>query len=119
MRMIDADALMEVLEKIPAVGFKNIDNQTYVLVLLAQIYNIIKQQPTIEERKKGERIGAGKQMIVNLENAREQYAVLGYPHRNELKLQCSCCRKITMVDETIAYNFCPHCGADMRGKTDE
>ena len=47
-RLIDADALMVVLEKIPAVGFKNIDNQTYTLVLLAQVLNIIKKQPTIE-----------------------------------------------------------------------
>lgn len=33
-------------------------------------------------------------------------------------LRCSACRKITMVDNSIKYNFCPHCGADMRGDTE-
>ena len=56
-------------------------------------------------------INAGKQMVINLENAREQYKELGYPHRNILKLQCPFCRKITLVDESIRYNYCPHCGA--------
>lgn len=55
----------------------------------------------------------GKQMVVNLENAREQYAELGYPHRNILKLQCDHCRKITMVDASIMYKYCPHCGEKM------
>jgi hypothetical protein len=52
-------------------------------------------------------------MMIDLENAREQYAALGYPHRNVLNLRCPQCRMITMVDETIRYNFCPHCGAKM------
>ena len=64
--------------------------------------------------KHGKWIKQGKQMIINLENAREQYAALGYPHRNEYRLQCSLCRKITMVDGGIVYEYCPHCGADMR-----
>lgn len=64
----------------------------------------------------GKWIKQGKQMIINLENAREQYAALGYPHRNEYRLQCSVCGKITMVDGGIVYEYCPHCGADMREK---
>ena len=43
--------------------------------------------------------------MIDLENAREQYAALGYPHRNVLNLRCPQCRMITMVDETIRYNF--------------
>lgn len=57
----------------------------------------------------------GKQMVINLANAREQYSELGYPHRNILQVQCDKCRLITMVDESIRYDYCPHCGADMRG----
>lgn len=68
----------------------------------------------LTEQESGEWIDCGKQMIINLENAREQYSVLGYPHRNELRLQCSSCGKITLVDESIVYEFCPHCGAMMR-----
>jgi Zn finger protein HypA/HybF involved in hydrogenase expression len=53
-------------------------------------------------------------MVINLANAREQYSELGYPHRNILQMQCDKCRLITMVDESIRYDYCPHCGADMR-----
>ena len=56
----------------------------------------------------------GKQMVINLANAREQYSELGYPHRNILQMQCDKCGLITMVDESIRYDYCPHCGADMR-----
>ena len=52
----------------------------------------------------------GKQMVINLENAREQYKDLGYPHRTILKMRCPLCRKITLCDESILYEFCPHCG---------
>lgn len=102
MRMIDADALMEVLEKIPAVGFKNIDNQTYVLVLLAQIYNIIKQQPTIEERK------TGKWITVD-----DAY--------NRISGKCSACgwEAHLYEDDVVGMGYCPNCGADMRGGQDE
>ena len=53
MRLTDADALEEVLEKIPTADIKNIDGQAYVLVRLSQVFNVIKNAPTIEpERKK-------------------------------------------------------------------
>lgn len=61
----------------------------------------------------GKWIVEAKQMIINLANAREQYKTLGYPHRNILLLKCSKCKMVTMVDETIKYDFCPHCGAKM------
>lgn len=63
-------------------------------------------------------INVGKQMVINLENAREQYRALGYPHRIILKQQCSICRKVTLVDDSISYNFCPHCGAKMEADND-
>lgn len=67
----------------------------------------------VTDRKVGKWEKRGKQMIINLENAREQYAELGYPHRNQMKLQCSECRMLTMVDSSIGYDYCPHCGARM------
>lgn len=76
-----------------------------------------KLPPTQPERKKGKWKVVGKDMYINLENAREQYRDLGYPHRNELKLRCSECGMLTIVDESIAYNYCPHCGAKMEGET--
>ena len=35
------------------------------------------------------------------------------------RIKCSLCNKITLVDETILYEYCPHCGAKMRGEEDE
>ena len=72
--------------------------------------------PTIEPERTGRWIRDGEQMIINLENAREQYAVLGYPHRKYLKLECSVCKMLTLVDSSIKYEFCPHCGARMEGE---
>ena len=97
-RLIDADALMVVLEKIPAVGFKNIDNQTYTLVLLAQVLNIIKKQPTIE-RKTGEWIDEGFDRETGYEGL----------------IVCSECGE----EGNLVWDFCPICGADMRGGNDE
>ena len=34
------------------------------------------------------------------------------------ELKCSACG-IVQEDEFRRYNFCPHCGADMRGEKDE
>ena len=73
----------------------------------------------VVERKKGEWDIIDKSMRIDLENAREQYRVLGYPHRTYLHMQCSKCRKVTMVDSSIAYEFCPHCGAEMRQGADD
>jgi Zn finger protein HypA/HybF involved in hydrogenase expression len=38
---------------------------------------------------------------------------LGFGGRVMVRLQCSNCHKITMLDETIRYNYCPHCGTKM------
>lgn len=79
-------------------------------------YQRIEDLPAADVRPvvRGKWEKVGEQMLINLENAREQYAELGYPHRKILNLRCSSCRKVTMVDSSIAYDFCPHCGADMR-----
>ena len=61
----------------------------------------------------GKWIDKGEMMVVNLENARQQYKELGYPHRNISRLECSECGKLTLVDSSIGYEFCPHCGAKM------
>ena len=88
-------------------------------------YNYVSDDCDISEcpwktvRKQGYWTEIGKDIYVNLEIAREQYKVLGYPHRVILKLQCSECRMITCVDSSIAYEFCPHCGADMREENHE
>ncbi len=81
--------------------------------LLAENDELQKVRPVV--RGRWEKVG--EQMLINLENAREQYAALGYPHRKIFNLRCSSCRMVTMVDSSIAYDYCPHCGADMRGES--
>ena len=44
-----------------------------------------------------------------------QKEILGYGGRVVLNLQCSVCRKVTMVCNSISYEYCPHCGAKMDG----
>lgn len=75
--------------------------------------------PTVEPLKTGRWTMTGKQMYLNLDNAREQYRALGYPHRTELKMACSNCKMITFVDSAIKYNYCPHCGAKMEGENEQ
>lgn len=115
MRLVDADALKESIRCSDTDEPKVLSPKKLHKVLTEWI----DKRPTIEERKTGRWIERGKDMYINLENAREQYKALGYPHRNELKLQCSACNKITMVDESIAYQFCPHCGTDMRERKED
>jgi len=63
-------------------------------------------------------IEKGESLVINLNMAAMQYETLGYAHRKELKLQCSACRHLTMVDSNIYYGFCPHCGAEMETNYD-
>jgi len=48
-----------------------------------------------------------------------QKEVLGYGGRVIENLRCSVCRKVTMVDNSILYSFCPHCGARMDGRRED
>ena len=56
-----------------------------------------------------------KRKAIFLDNANEQYKALGFPHRNILQMRCSNCGVLTQVDDSIAYEYCPHCGAKMDG----
>ena len=83
----------------------------YIIDLIKNDKNLIQKNQENNCAKKGVWIYIGKSMVINLESAREQYKTLGYPHRNIIALRCSQCNKITLVDESIAYDFCPHCGS--------
>ena len=45
---------------------------------------------------------------------REQKEALGYGGRTIETLRCSKCHKVTFVDNSIRYDYCPHCGAKMK-----
>lgn len=66
-----------------------------------------------KKENEGQWLYGEERKFIDLENAVEQYKVLGYPHRPYVNMSCSVCRKITICDKTIRYDFCPHCGARM------
>lgn len=87
MRLVDADALKEWF----SVGY---------------FTELIDEQPTIEERKRGE--------WIEYDSDEDKYDII----------KCSCCNHTFTVDSfhwtdigftKDDFNFCPNCGADMRG----
>lgn len=43
----------------------------------------------------------------------EAKELFGTEWRTMRRVKCSLCNKITLVDDTILYEYCPHCGAKM------
>lgn len=104
--LISRQALLESIERISVKG--NVLDDDWV-------YRFIQEFPSAERKRiRGKWIYGEKRKFIDLANADLQYKMLGYPHRPYINMKCSSCHKITIVDETIQYNFCPHCGADMR-----
>ena len=91
MRLIDADRLLDRCK------FYHLPNGDLAVPIID-----VQHAPTIEpERKKGEWI--------------DQDDGAYYP------VECSECRKIPLFDvygDYILSNFCPNCGADMKGDND-
>lgn len=88
MRPIDADALKEyILRSVP-----NWSEDREIML------DCLSNSPTIEERKKGKWLKAY--------GDHEAFGVRPFYR------YCSECNESTVW----AYNFCPHCGADMRGE---
>lgn len=100
MRLIDADAFDERIRQ--AVGMTGEDLTEDFKDGVLTVLRMLKDQPTIEpERKKGRWI--------------EQDDAW-----DGVYYECSCCKEpFTLIDGTPSdnlYNFCPACGADMRGE---
>ena len=95
MKLINADALIKKIEQIDLYKNKQIGALGVVKALIE-----IENAPTIEERKKGEWIEQDD----------------GW---DGIYYECSVCKEpFTLIDGTPQdnlYNFCPNCGADMRG----
>lgn len=102
MRLIDADAL-PMYEELFMKGI----NKSGVWVRYRDVENLIRNAPTIEEQKKGKWI---KKMRIIETDKYASYNPEWY---------CSCCGK--EYEPLIAglINFCPNCGADMRGEQDD
>ena len=103
MRLIDADAFKEYMRKAleETRGYYP-DNGEWAEAITEQFCEDIDDQPTIEPQRK-----TGKWIKVNGKTA----------------INCSICYHCSWslsFEYTVKrFNFCPNCGADMRGKQDE
>ena len=123
MRLIDADALKREMQRLAWNLEDTAENMGEGLLRkrlntisegVQRGIDMLNEQPTIEERKTGKWEVTGERKFVALDgSAEKQYRELGYPHHNVLNMRCSNCNKTTMVDASIAYGYCPHCGAKM------
>ena len=55
----------------------------------------------------------GEFKTIALKGAIRQFIKTGRLSRTTIRLVCSNCHKCTLVDDTIYYNYCPHCGEKM------
>ena len=78
------------------------------------VLEMLKRQPTIEERKTGK--------WIEVEVFPDSYDIYGNKTWSS-EMQCDQCgfRHTAIEGHMAQYNFCPNCGADMRGEggTDE
>ena len=78
--------------------------------------NEIAEQPTADVKE----VKSSKWVVDAYDN-QDNIVVLDYiPHQHSMPY-CSRCKGEALLDggeEYVASDFCPHCGADMRGDTD-
>lgn len=98
MKLIDADALMPKLKFIREAEHQIYGKESWGFA--SKCITAVEDAPTIEERKTGKWIEQDD----------------GW---DGVYYECSCCKEaFTLIDGTPSdnlYNFCPNCGADMRG----
>ena len=96
MRLIDADALIAQMEA-DAEQMEDLIAKMFAYAVV----NDVKHAPTIEERKKG------------------KWLVEPYDVENDIWVhRCGECMKVTMLgSKKPRFDYCPNCGADMRGKS--
>jgi rRNA maturation endonuclease Nob1 len=59
-------------------------------------------------------LNQGEEMIIVLSTALDQYKSTGILHRVKVTERCSNCFYTTAHDDTIKYDYCPHCGSKMK-----
>ena len=116
MRLIDADELLEQIDKYMAMtlygcSFRGGKIPPVMLemrqAVLCDVEQLIYSTPTIDAaqvRRRGE-------WVFVIESVR--------PYKTEIEERCSLCgRYVRRYGTQPQDNFCPNCGADMRGETE-
>lgn len=100
-RYIDADKLMIVLNdwwySQTKIESQNIPYDDYISVTIRSAMEAVKEQPTADVR----------------ENVKGEWI---FPYGDKKYKRCSACGK-TFYSIPSTSNFCPNCGADMRGES--
>lgn len=75
----------------------------------------IIEQPTVDAEpvRHGRWIEDGSFKYKHGGRNSEAKELFGTEWRTMRRIKCSLCNKITLVDDTILYEYCPHCGAKM------
>jgi len=107
------DAMTNTLWHYPNECYRNLNEYEFAKGLAELgLKSVPSAQP---ERKRGRWTLIGMKKYKTVGRTPDQKEVLLEKEwRREEKIQCSCCGEITMLDYSITYQFCPHCGADMR-----
>lgn len=101
-RLIDADRLKEEIVEAGQESTRYRIGEFWELNR-NEIWKVIDEQPTVEERKKGRWLRYGED---------------GYPNNEDTVFwQCDQCLEQYTGRTKRIPNFCPHCGADMREET--
>ena len=102
MRLIDADALIEILAEM-----QGLCQTKAALVQNSKIWQQVKNMPTIEpEQRTGKWID---REVIDKKNVIEEWQ----------SARCSVCGRYHTTPYMYyfdSYNYCPNCGADMRGE---
>ena len=102
MRLIDADRLKEEIVEAGQESTRYRIGEFWELNR-NEIWKVIDEQPTVEERKKGRWLRYGED---------------GYPNNEDTVFwQCDQCLEQYTGRTMRIPNFCPNCGADMREET--
>ena len=120
-RLIDADAVYKILESCEirkaTIGNPLTDWEYGYTCGIERAESEIECAPTVDAEpvRHGKWIDGGSFKYKHGGRNSEAKELFGTEWRTMRRIKCSLCNKITLVDDTIPYEYCPHCGARMDG----
>lgn len=114
MKLIDADALCKHLHELKTgdkdTVYEYYDDGIDTAISEAATFPTIEAEPVKHGRWEFE----AKWQYKNCDGrGMERKEIFGTTKRTFNRLKCSRCKKAVVIDDTITYAYCPHCGAKM------